>query len=237
MKAQGEGFTPAKLAEEVAKRQRDLPEAKRCKRQNIEQLLEKDFRTVRYVIALAAAMGTTAEMLAAGKFNATAEPLPQSAQLVEVNEQGLTLLSEEDSVRIPLLANGGSMGPGNDVLDGDYVVSDLKLSSHWINQQIKPANIRELRFMHAHGESMAPTFSDGDVLLVDAGARDPSSMEGVYVLEVHGKVYIKRVRMRMDGSLEVSSDNTNIKTVDVLNGDHEVRVIGRVVWAWNGRKL
>lgn len=142
-----------------------------------------------------------------------------------------------DEVRIPLLANAGSMGPGNEVLDGDYVVGDLTLSSHWINQQIKPANIRELRFMHAHGESMAPTFSDGDVLLVDAGARDPSSMEGVYVLEVHGKTYIKRVRMRMDGSLEVSSDNANIKTVDVLNGDHEVRVIGRVVWAWNGRKL
>lgn len=143
----------------------------------------------------------------------------------------------EDSVRIPLLANGGSMGPGNDVLDADYVVGDLTLSSHWINQQIRPTNIRELRFMHANGESMAPTFSDGDVLLVDAGARDPSSTEGIYVLEVHSKTYIKRVRMRMDGSLEVSSDNANIKTVDVLNGDHEVRVIGRVVWAWNGRKL
>lgn len=145
--------------------------------------------------------------------------------------------THSDAVRIPVLANAGSMGPGNDVLDGDYVVGDMTLSSHWINQQIKPANIHELRFMHAHGESMAPTFSDGDVLLVDAGARDPSSMEGVYVLEVHGKTYIKRVRMRMDGTLEVSSDNANIKTVDVLNGDHEVRVQGRVVWAWNGRKL
>lgn len=142
-----------------------------------------------------------------------------------------------DAVRIPVLANAGSMGPGDDVLDADYVVDDLALSSHWINQQIKPANIRELRFMHAHGESMAPTFSDGDVLLVDAGARDPSSLEGVYVLEVLGKVYIKRVRMRMDGALEVSSDNVNIKTTDVLNGDNEVRVLGRVVWAWNGRKL
>lgn len=43
--------------------------------------------------------------------------------------------------------------------------------------------------------------------------------------------------MRMDGAQEVSSGNTNIKTVDVLNGDHEVRAMGRAVWAWNGRKL
>lgn len=145
--------------------------------------------------------------------------------------------SPDDLVRIPLLANRGSMGPGNDVLDTDYVVGGLSLSAHWINQQIKPTNFHELKFIHAHGESMSPTFSDGDVLLVDVGARDPASHEGVYVLEVQGKSYIKRVRMRMDGSLEVSSDNVNIKTVDVLNGDHEVQVKGRVVWAWNGRKL
>lgn len=142
-----------------------------------------------------------------------------------------------DLVRIPMLANCGSMGPGNEVLDADYVVGDLALSAHWINQYIKPGSIQELKIIHAHGESMFPTFSDGDVLLVDVGSRDPSSHEGVYVLEVHDKTYIKRVRMRMDGTLEVSSDNVNIKTVDVLNGDHEVRVLGRVVWAWNGRKL
>jgi len=143
----------------------------------------------------------------------------------------------EDLIRIPLLANCGSMGHGNDVLDGDYVVGDLALSAHWINQHIRPCNIRELKFIHAHGESMAPTFSSGDVLLVDVGSRDPSSLEGIYVLETNDKIFIKRVRMRMDGHLEVSSDNISIKTVDVLNGDHPVRVLGRVVWAWNGKKL
>lgn len=235
--AQGEGFTPAKLAEEVAKRQRDLPEGMRCKRQNIEQLLEKDFRTVRYVIALAAAMGTTAEALAAGRFDPVLKSPADSAEMSDAVDGALAPLSDKATVRIPLLANTGSMGPGNDLMDADYVIGDMALSSHWINQQIKPASIRELRFMHAHGESMAPTFSSGDVLLVDAGARDPSSLEGIYALEVRDKLYIKRVRMRMDGSLEVSSDNINIKTVDVLNGDHEVRVLGRVVWAWNGKKL
>lgn len=142
-----------------------------------------------------------------------------------------------DLIRIPLLANSGSMGRGNDTLDADYVVGDLALSAHWINQYIKPGNLRELKFIHAHGESMWPTFSDGDVLLVDVGSRDPASHEGVYVLDVHGQTYIKRVRMRMTGTLEVSSDNPNIKTVDELNGDHQVRVLGRVVWAWNGKKL
>ena len=64
----GENFTPGKLAAEVAKRQEDLPASKRCRRQNIEQLLEKNFQTVRYITALASAMGTNAETLAAGQY-------------------------------------------------------------------------------------------------------------------------------------------------------------------------
>ncbi|WP_052223910.1 S24 family peptidase [Comamonas testosteroni] len=159
------------------------------------------------------------------------------AALSEDLTEVLPAIEPRDLIRIPLLANSGSMGKGNDTLDADYVVGDLALSAHWINQYIKPGNIQELKFIHAQGESMSPTFSDGDVLLVDVGSRDPASHEGVYVLDVHGQTYIKRVRMRMTGSLEVSSDNPNIKTVDELNGDHQVRVLGRVVWAWNGQKL
>lgn len=169
----------------------------------------------------------------------TAEALARAypTHFAQHNSEGLSTPIADDLIRIPLLANCGSMGPGNEALDADYVVGDLALSSHWINQHIRPGNIRELKFIHAHGESMAPTFSDGDVLLVDVGSRDPSSMEGVYVLEVRGQLYIKRVRIRMDGAMEVSSDNINIKTVDVLNGDHQLNVLGRVVWAWNGKKL
>lgn len=37
--------------------------------------------------------------------------------------------------------------------------------------------------------------------------------------------------------IEVSSNTTDIKSVDVLNGDHQPRLLGRVVWAWNGKKL
>ena len=84
---------------------------------------------------------------------------------------------------------------------------------------------------------MSPTYEDGDILLVDTGARDARSIDGVYVLEANQRIYIKRVRQRIDGQVEISSDNPTVKTVDVLNGEHNVTVLGRVVWAWNGRKL
>lgn len=144
-----------------------------------------------------------------------------------------------DAVRVPLLSNGASMGPGEALLESDVIVGDLALSPHWINQHIRPQNHSELRFIHAYGDSMAPTFTDGDVLLVDTGpgAKDPHSREGVYVLQAGDKNYVKRVSPTFDGKLQVTSDNPSSKVVQILNGDHQVVVIGRVVWAWNGRRL
>ena len=140
-------------------------------------------------------------------------------------------------VHVPLLANAGSMGPGTDVMHDDVLVGQIALSEQWVARRLQPTNLNALRFIHAYGDSMSPTFEDGDILLVDTGIRDPKIIDGVYVMAANDRVYIKRVRQRMDGVVEISSDNATVKTVDVLNGDHRIDILGRVVWCWNGRKL
>lgn len=231
----GEGYTPAKLATEVARLQRDLPEADRCKRQNIEQLLEKEFRTVRYLPALAQAMGTTVEALSAGLFVPGAAPPAEApaAAPAQVTEY----LPGFEHLAIPLLANSGSMGAGEDQLHDEVVVGRLMVSPQWVQRTIKPLTKPEnLRFIHGWGDSMDPTFCDGDILLVDAGVQT-IRIDGIYVLEANDRIYIKRVRQRMDGNFEVSSDNSTVKTVDVLDGSRPINVRGRVVWCWNGKKM
>lgn len=141
-----------------------------------------------------------------------------------------------ESLSIPVLANAGSMGPGNEQLHDDVVIGRLTVSPEWALKTLKPTSLQNLRFIHGYGDSMRGTYDDGDILLVDVGVQDPK-IDGVYVLEANQRLYIKRVRQRIDGSYEISSDNPNIKTVDVLNGDQQVSVHGRVVWAWNGKKL
>jgi phage repressor protein C with HTH and peptisase S24 domain len=140
-------------------------------------------------------------------------------------------------VRVPLLANSGSMGMGSDLQHDDVLVGHIALSELWVMRRLRPTNASALRFIHAYGDSMSPTFEDGDILLVDTGMRDPKTVDGVYVMAANERVYIKRVRQRMDGAMEISSDNITVKTVDVLNGDHAIEILGRVVWCWNGRKL
>lgn len=141
-----------------------------------------------------------------------------------------------EQLSIPVMANAGAMGGGADQLHDDVVVGQITVSPEWALRMLKPTGLQALRFIHGHGESMSPTFSDGDVLLVDTGITD-AKVDGVYVLQANDRIYIKRVRQRMDGSFEISSDNPTVKTVDVLDGQAQVSILGRVLWAWNGRKL
>jgi phage repressor protein C with HTH and peptisase S24 domain len=159
-----------------------------------------------------------------------------TAERVPADQPAHYLRARAAPVTVPVLANSGSMGDGADALHEDVMMGELQLSDTWLHREVRPSSNSALRFIHAYGESMAPTFADGDVLLVDTGTRD-ISIDGVFVLRANGRLYIKRVRQRLDGRYEVSSDNVNVKTSDVLDGSHELDVLGRVVFAWNGRKL
>lgn len=138
---------------------------------------------------------------------------------------------------IPLLNAAGSMGAGETMPENEIITDSLRLSMDWLKGQFTGIkSISSLAFIHAIGDSMAPTFNDGDILLVDTGNIEATA-DKIYVLEAHNRLFIKRVRQRLDGKYEISSDNPAIKTIDILNGDHEVTIKGRVVWAWNGKRL
>ena len=140
-----------------------------------------------------------------------------------------------DTILIPVLAVSGSMGDGEDQ-DEDRVIERLTLKRDWVATHLPGCKPDALAVISGRGNSMAPTFSDGDLLMVDTSIRQVD-VDGVYVLSAHDRLFIKTVRQRMDGTFEISSDNPTVKTVDVLDGSHAVTVHGRVVWAWNGNRL
>lgn len=144
--------------------------------------------------------------------------------------------SQLDSIPIPLLTATASMGNGNESHDADLVIDVLRITKQWADRTLSVSKMNNLRFIHAIGDSMHPTFNDGDILLVDTGAITVKN-DSVYVLEAHERLFIKRVRQRLDGTFEISSDNPAVKTVDILNGDHQVAVKGKVVWVWNGKRV
>jgi len=143
----------------------------------------------------------------------------------------------ENILSLPLMNSAASMGSGEEQTDNEIVIDVLRISKDWLNKTlINISAVKNLAFIHGIGDSMSPTFNDGDILLVDTGISSVR-VDGVYVLEAHERLFIKRVRQRIDSAYEISSDNPTVKTSDILNGDHQVSVKGRVVWVWNGRKI
>ena len=197
---------------------------------------------------VALALGTSPGNVSRYETGANTPELPRLLELSELLGVSLSeMFAEAEGVpnpkasteahQIPLLANSGSMGGGSAVLDEDLVIGSLSLTKSWVGKYLPGISApSKLRFIHACGESMSPTFNGGDILLVDTGVTTPD-IDGIYVLEVRDELYIKRVSRRFSGQHEVTSDNPLVKTVDTLNGDHSVQVKGLVVWGWNGRKL
>lgn len=137
---------------------------------------------------------------------------------------------------IPHLAVRASMGIGELMEGSEEVIERITLRAEWLNSNLPGCRIPDLAVISGRGNSMSPTFNDGDLLLVDCGIQQVD-IDGVYVLSAHGRLFIKTVRQRIDGSFEISSDNPSVKTVDILNGEHQVEIHGRVVWAWNGKRM
>lgn len=212
----------------------------------INALENRDSSRSGYGSKLAAALGMSVEMLQDEAADHDVKALMLKKALpVDLHEPDGAVVRDlapapgpgAAAVRVPLLANSGSMGPGSDVHHDDVLVGHIALSAEWVSKRLQPTSNLALRFIHAYGDSMQPTFTDGDVLLVDTGARDPSRADGVYVLSTSQRIFIKRVTGRFDGGFDVSSDNPTVKTIGTLNGGQDIDVLGRVVWAWNGKKL
>ena len=43
------------------------------------------------------------------------------------------------AIRVPLLANGGSMGPGSEEMSTDVIVGALSLATDWVSRHVRPA--------------------------------------------------------------------------------------------------
>lgn len=144
--------------------------------------------------------------------------------------------AESDSILIPLLSATGSMGPGNDLITEDVLMGDIPVSRHWLALNVPRSRPEALQLVHAYGDSMLGTLNSGDFAIVDTDCQ-VADIDGVYVLQANGQLFIKRVTRRMDGAHVITSDNPSVRTVDVLDGTQPVRICGRVVYGWNGRRF
>lgn len=141
-------------------------------------------------------------------------------------------------MRIPVLDVSGSCGNDGDYNDsGDLVTGAVDLAAWFIQSLPGVVSARGLQIIASSGDSMTPTIEERSLVLVDT-AQTTFRADGIYCMRVAGDLYIKRVMRNMDGTITLISDNTRYPPRTIDRADlPETAVIGRVVFAFNGRNI
>jgi phage repressor protein C with HTH and peptisase S24 domain len=141
---------------------------------------------------------------------------------------------EEQLVSVPRLDVQASAGPG--ALEAEERrLGRIGFDAAWLRLLgLSGGGPGRLSVIRVDGDSMAPTLSDGDEILVDGDDGAERLRDGIYVLRLEGALIVKRLALGPGGRISVRSDNEAYPGWPDLD-PAEIDVVGRVVWV--GRRL
>lgn len=149
-------------------------------------------------------------------------------------------ISEPAVIKIAHFQAPASMGIRGMEMADDVVVDEVQINQRWVRTNLPDiTNPKNLTFVTGYGDSMEDTFFHGDVLFVDRGVNE-LKIDAVYVFELDRELFIKRLQRLPGGAVKVISDNRKYESYVVDGNGHrsrEMRILGRVVGAWNWRQL
>jgi len=148
-----------------------------------------------------------------------------------VDEQilgGPALPVNDGMVAIPVLNINASAGFGA-VAESENSVARFGFDERWL-RKLTGAKSASLSIVRVLGDSMEPTLSDGDEVLVDASDHASRLRDGIYVLRSEDTLVVKRLALKPGGrQITIASDNPAYPSWnDVERSD--VHVVGRVIW-------
>jgi phage repressor protein C with HTH and peptisase S24 domain len=94
----------------------------------------------------------------------------------------------------------------------------------WVDQLTHSAPA-SLAWARGKGDSMSPTISDGDMVLIDRSERRVEDQDLIWAFTIGDMAMIKRLRIRGD-KVTILSDNSEVP-VDTAHPD-EINIIGRI---------
>ena len=109
------------------------------------------------------------------------------------------------------------------------VLDRIPFTARFLRRKLSRGSPDGLAIVEAAEDSMKPTISNGDLVMVDTHDRSPG--DGLYALVFDESLSIKRLHRRLDG-VEIGSDNQDRYRPITVPKDRlgEVQIVGRVRW-------
>ena len=156
------------------------------------------------------------------------ELLPSDSPLREIGYAP----KPEEFVHIPVFDVEASAGHGA-FGDQEAILYFLNFRRDWL-RTLTNAPFDKLSVIKVDGDSMEPTLSNDDTVLVDATQNAPRT-DGIYVLQFDNYLYVKRLLMNpAKGKVAIISDNPAYAPIEDVDPE-QLHIAGRVLWL--GRRM
>ncbi|MGA1931538.1 S24 family peptidase [Arcobacter sp. YIC-464] len=113
---------------------------------------------------------------------------------------------------------------------GAYETEDnyesLEVPPYFIDMLGGKENLKNIDAINVIGDSMEPTLNDDNIIFVDKTKKDPSR-EGIFAFTTNHGLFVKRIQKRVDGDLDIISDNKDYPS-QILN-KNDIEIVGKVV--------
>lgn len=128
-------------------------------------------------------------------------------------------------IRLPKMRHGSQTDSAHDSENSEVELHTFDAA--WIKNF---GNINDMVLMNITDDSMSPTVSLGDMVMVNRSPVTDLRDEDIYVIQYNNLVMIKRVSPIPDGFC-LKSDNPAYKAVNIRdNAKKYLSIIGKVVW-------
>ncbi len=211
----------------VGLNQSQLARAVGLKQPSIGRLISGETRETRKLLELAAMVKSTPAYLTGDSDDPGSAPgdlrdnrrtfVSAPQQSFSPEELGLVEVKE---VNLELGLGGGYID------EGAILEISRWLPLSWL-RELTRTDPAFLRIARTKGNSMKPTFSDGDFAILDLSQNSIREQDGLYAVAVAQIGMVKRIWANADGSYKIKSDNTNVGFETAH--DNEMHVIGQVV--------
>ncbi|MDO8693530.1 MAG: helix-turn-helix transcriptional regulator [Sheuella sp.] len=162
-------------------------------------------------------------------------------------ETGKGKMQIGDGVQIPSQVHDGQIefelldiqaaaGNGHPAQEFPQVIQRVNVLESWARQTLG-GDLSRIKLITANGTSMQGTIDNGDVLFVDVTVRQFDG-DGIYVISRSNEIQVKRLQRLHGKKLAIISDNKeNISETLSAQEANEVVICGRVLAAWNLKRL
>ena len=122
--------------------------------------------------------------------------------------------------------NDVNASAGGGGYDTEEEVEEVEIPLEFVHKLGGEQELKYIEAINVSGDSMEPTFSYNDIVFINRSKTD-IQRGGIFTIRTEAGLFIKRVVPRIDGNIDIISDNEVYSTQTL--SPSEIEVIGRVV--------